>query len=90
MEKMSLEYALSNRRLADRFFGSVTQLFPDGCVMLRRLDGRGDVLIDAPTAASIGVDLHVGMRIEFELRDGCARDPCTLEAGQRRLGVVSN
>jgi hypothetical protein len=88
MDAMMLEYALTGRRLADRFFGSVTQLLPGGGAMLRRLDGRGDVMLDAPTAASIGVDLHVGMRIEFELKGGCARDPCTLESGQRRLSVA--
>ena len=87
METRTLEFALENRRLADRFFGSVTQLLRGGGVVLRRLDGRGDVLLDAPTAASMGVDLRVGMRIEFELKGGVARDPCTLEVGQRRLSA---
>jgi hypothetical protein len=88
METRTLEFALENRRLADRFFASVEKLLPGGGAMLRRFDGRGDVLLDAPTAASIGDDLRVGMRIEFELKDGRARDPCTLEVGQRRLSVA--
>jgi hypothetical protein len=53
------------------------------------MDGRGEVLLPSGEASRIGVDLHVGMRIEFELKDGCARDPCTLEAGMRRLAVSS-
>jgi hypothetical protein len=77
----------------DRYFGTVTKLLPGGGAVLRRLDGRGDVALDATGAARVGERLRVGMHLEFEIVGGPgawrAYDPCNVNAGARRFAVSS-
>ena len=53
---------------ADRHFGIVSKIFDDGACSIRRLDGQGDVVLDARHARRVGRELLVGMRLEFEVK----------------------
>jgi hypothetical protein len=83
-----LEYALENRRLADRHFGAVTKLLPEGGAMLRRLDGRGDVLLDEVGVKRLGEPLRIGLFVEFEVvgdpGSWRAHNPCGVNADARQ------
>jgi hypothetical protein len=46
-------------------FTTVSEVFDDGGAMLRRLDGRGEVMLDARGALRVGQELRVGARIEL-------------------------
>jgi hypothetical protein len=77
----------------DRYFGAVTELRPDGSAVLRRLDDKGIVILDAVGARMVG-NLRIGTKIEFEIvgEPGAWRAfrPSSLESGGRHLGVIRN
>jgi hypothetical protein len=58
----------ANFRPVDRHFGVVSKIFDDGACSIRRLDGQGEVMLDARHARRVGRDLLVGMRLEFEVK----------------------
>jgi hypothetical protein len=85
----------ANFRPVDRHFGVVSKIFDDGACSIRRLDGQGEVMLDARHARRVGRDLLVGMRLEFEVKyvHGAGEDramfACTVEDGARRLSVMA-
>ena len=75
----------SNGRRATRYFGVVTKVFDDGACSIRKLDGTGEVTLDAQHARRVGRELFVGTRLEFEVRyvhsaaGQVAVDACAIE-----------
>jgi hypothetical protein len=53
--------------------------------MIRRLDGRGEVLLDARDARRVGRELRVGARIESEVRTA---SPAWMRPGLLAPGMI--
>jgi hypothetical protein len=58
----------------------------NGAVMIRRLDGRGEVLLDARGARRVGRELRVGARIESEV--SLTASPAWMRHGLLAPGMI--